>query len=74
MMVKLDNANLTVECGCECGCKATEILGPLDWSWDYVDGVDEICINGEIEGMGFEDIGGRWVCERCATKVKENHG
>ena len=76
MSVKLDNANLEVHCECTCNCGKSEYLGPLDWSWDGPGGfeMDHAGMDGEIEGMGYEDVDGAWLCSDCAETAKENHG
>lgn len=74
MTVRLDNAQLTVGCECECNCSIEDSVGPLDWTWDGVDQY-EFDVNGEIEcNMQFEDINGKWLCPNCATKAKDPHG
>ena len=74
MTVKLDNANLEVKCECDCNCGISLWgSGPYDWSWDGPNG-QPFDIDGEVEGLGFEDIGGKWLCPECAEKAKEKHG
>ena len=74
MSVKLDNANLEVGCECECSCAENQYTGPLDWSWDGVEQYD-FDVSGEIEGLGFHDYGGKWLCTECYKKATEDvHG